>query len=78
MIKLYIACDSKESNEWRTQLQEWCVAHQVIENPALSRPEIKDGNKHVVGIVAIDEFLKEYKVMMDEWYDCRCDKWMDE
>lgn len=78
MINLRIASYSSNELSWQNQLKEWCVAHQVSIDPALSEPEIREGGKTVVGVTAINQFLEEYKGFMDDWYDCRCDKWMDE
>lgn len=77
MIDLHITSSISEELIWQNQLKEWCVAHQIIIDPSLSEPEIHEGSKKVVGVAAINQFLKEYKEFMDDWYDCRCDKWMD-
>lgn len=61
---------------WEDQLKEWCVAYKIEKNSTLKEPELQEGKeKPVVGAQSIDNFLKEYKAFMDEWYDCRCDKW---
>lgn len=77
MIKLYVDANTPQAQKWKETLKEWCVAHQIVETVPSSIPEVKDGNRHIVGTEAIDQFLREYKIAMDEWYDCRCDKWLD-
>ncbi|MEP2024962.1 MAG: hypothetical protein ABJH98_11160 [Reichenbachiella sp.] len=77
MINLRITTKYKEEEIWKNQLKEWCVAHQVIEDPLLDDPVILEGKNKAEGIEAIQAFLKEYKTFMDDWNDCRCDKWMD-
>ncbi|WP_420579788.1 hypothetical protein [Reichenbachiella sp.] len=75
MIELRISAKHSEEIIWKSQLEEWCAAHKITTDSSLEVPELQEGNKIVRGIESIDKFLKEYKVFMDDWYDCRCDKW---
>lgn len=77
MLHLHITSKFPKEQEWQNQLKSWCVAHKVTEDASLTLPEIHENKKIVKGLDAIDQFLKEYKIFMDDWYDCRCDKWMD-
>ncbi|UXX79341.1 hypothetical protein N7E81_18470 [Reichenbachiella carrageenanivorans] len=78
MIDLRITSTLKEELVWQAQLKEWCAAHQVTVDTTLAEPEIYEGKKKAIGIAAIEAFLKEYKTFMDDWYDCRCNKWQEE
>lgn len=78
MIDLRITSKYPEEVVWQKQLKEWCAAHRVTEDVTLNEPEIRQGNKVAKGVSSIEDFLKEYKAFMDDWYDCRCDKWMDQ
>lgn len=78
MIDLRITSKYPEEVVWQKQLKEWCAAHRVTEDATLNEPEIRQGNKVAKGVSSIEDFLKEYKAFMDDWYDCRCDKWIDQ
>ncbi|SMD38063.1 hypothetical protein SAMN04488029_3614 [Reichenbachiella faecimaris] len=77
MIDLRITTKFKEEEAWKAQLKEWCVAHKITEDPSLDEPILLEAKKITKGLAAIETFLQEYKAFMDDWYDCRCDKWMD-
>lgn len=66
-----------EALRWQSQLKEWCAAHTTTIDNSLSEPEIHEGKKIIKGVNAINQFLKEYRAFMDDWYDCRCDKWTE-
>lgn len=78
MIDLRVTSKYPEEQIWQKQLKEWCTAHKVSEDTTLEEPELHQGKKVVIGVSSIEVFLKEYKAFMDDWYDCRCDKWLDE
>ncbi|MEO9967886.1 MAG: hypothetical protein ABJF11_18990 [Reichenbachiella sp.] len=77
MISLHITSRLSAETLWIDQLKEWCVAHEVIQNESLQVPELHEGGKKMVGTREIEDFLKEYRTFMDDWYDCRCDKWQE-
>lgn len=76
MIDLHITSATSDEFGWQNQLKAWCVAHRVTEDPTLTQPLLFEGGKRIEGVAAINSFLKEYRSFMDEWYDCRCDKWL--
>lgn len=78
MIDLRITAKHPEELIWQKLLKEWCAAHKVTQDVSLVEPELHQGNKVIKGITSIDRFLKEYKLFMDDWYDCRCDKWTND
>jgi len=77
MIDLRITTKYAEELEWKSLLEEWCASHKITTDQSLKEPELHEGKTIVIGIDSIEKFLKEYKAFMDDWNDCRCDKWMD-
>lgn len=76
MVHLRITTKFSEELKWKAKLEEWCAAHKITIDKSLKEPELHEGKKVVCGIASIEAFLKEYKTFMDDWNDCRCDKWM--
>ncbi|WP_422362221.1 hypothetical protein [Reichenbachiella sp.] len=76
MLDLRITTKYPEELIWKAKLEEWCAAHKITIEKSLEEPELHEGKKVVRGISSIESFLKEYKAFLDDWNDCRCDKWM--
>ena len=78
MIHLTLTNKNAQEEIWQSKLKEWCVAHKLTVDSSLEEPVLLEKDRTYKGIAAIDQFLYEYKSFMDDWYDCRCDKWMDQ
>lgn len=74
MIILYHPRELAEANQWKAQLEQMTVAHLMIES-SKEKPYLKEGDKEVSGIAAINRFLEEYKAFMTTWNQDRCDMW---
>lgn len=78
MLQIKIPQGFKEYLSWENQLKEWCVAHKIEIDQGAEAPFLIEGDKIIVGAESIGRFLEEYKLFLNDWYDCRCDKWMDD
>ena len=76
MLILNLPSDCQDSEKWTRQLKDWCVAHHIQHNEDIFEPEIIHGNRRAIGVLEIDLYLVEFKAIYDDWYDCRCDKWV--
>ena len=78
MIQIFIPNNDQKHLPWKHQLEEWCIAHQVMVDDSLNAPELREKEAVYRGEKDVAKFLMAYKDEYDDWNDCRCNKWMDE
>lgn len=77
MIILYHPKGLVEAASWKANLEQMTVSHLILESEQ-ENPYLREGEKEVKGIAAIDRFLTEYKAFMATWNQDRCDMWFFE
>ena len=62
-------------SRWKHYLKDIVVAHQLISDDNLVLPFLRSSNEKVEGEEAIEQYLEELRKEVDEWRECRCDKY---
>ncbi|MDN5200254.1 hypothetical protein QQ008_02755 [Fulvivirgaceae bacterium BMA10] len=75
MIELHISPKETLQLRFQERLEEMTVSHKVILHDTLKEPILKQGKELYTGIETINDFLKELEIFMQQWYECRCDKY---
>lgn len=77
MLHFKVPENYQNHHQWEDKLKEWCASYKLDKLNDIAEPTLTDGKRIAVGESEIDVMLKDFKAFMDDWYDCRCDKWMD-
>ncbi len=74
MILLTCSEELKELQSWKNRLEEMVVSHTIVKSQK-GEPYLKEGQRMVKGIDAINHFLNQYEKDVASWNQDRCDMW---
>jgi hypothetical protein len=75
MIELRISPNIECHLLLKERLEEMSLARRIIESPKTKIPLLKEGGEAYKGCEGINSFLIKYESFVEQWYECRCDKY---
>ena len=62
-------------SKWKSYLSDLVVAYNLVPNNNLALPFLRSSNEKVEGGEAIEQYLEELRKEVEQWRECRCDKY---
>ncbi len=75
MIELQISPKIECHLNLKERLEKMSLARKVTESTKTKIPILKEGSETYKGCEDINSFLTKYDSFIDQWYECRCDKY---
>ena len=75
MIELHISPKIECHVRLKDRLEEMSLARKVIESEQTKIPLLKQGTESYKGCDDINSFLIGFESFVEQWYECRCDKY---
>ena len=76
MLKIHHPPSMKEkANRWKNFLDDLVVVNKIMVDEGSTNPLLTFGSDRVQGEENIDNYLNQLQDFVEQWRECRCDKY---